>query len=83
MNICVLSQKPYAEILIPKIMILGDGAYGSREEPHDGISTLIKGAQRALLPLPPCEDMRSLQLKRGASLDYAGTLTSDFQHPEL
>lgn len=76
----------YAEILIPKLTVLGSGALG-RKLGHEGktfmngISALKKMFYRALLPLPP----RKIQweiCQETAIPDHVSTIISDFQPPE-
>ena len=67
----------YVEILMPNTMILVIkklwGWLG-----HE-IDIFIKEKTELPCPLPSCEDtMKSLQPRKGPSLNYTGTLTSDF-----
>ena len=56
----VLPQNSYAEILIPKEMMLEGGPLGALGEESgvlmDGMSTLIKENPEGPLPLPPHQD---------------------------
>ena len=61
MNICVPPPNSNAEILSPKVTVLGSGAFGRLSGNEDralinGISALIKDAPESSLILPPGED---------------------------
>lgn len=63
----VSSQNSYVEILIPKVMVLGHGAFegglGQKNGAFmSGINVLVQRPQRAPLSLMPCEDAVKRQL---------------------
>lgn len=79
----------HVEILITKVMVLGDGVFGmwlgcDSRAFRNGINVLRKEVSENLLAPFPCEDtMRSLWPGKGSSLDHVAPLVLVFQPLEL
>lgn len=80
----VSSPGAYVEILTPKVMKLGGGAFGRRLDHEggtltDGISDFIKmGPESSCAPWLCKHTLRSLQPGRRLLSNHAGTLISGF-----
>jgi hypothetical protein len=64
-------QNSSVEILIPNVMVLGDGAFGKKLDYVDkaiinGVNVLLKFAKRPLMPHPPCENTARRSIKQEA-----------------
>lgn len=81
-------QNSYVKTLMPSVMVLGDGVFGSAyvmrwrlDGIMNGINALVKEIPRSSLPLPPCEDtVRSWQ---SVTWWRALTRTRPYWHPDL
>lgn len=79
------SQNSYVDILMLNVMVLEGIAFQRIPGHENGISFVIsdKAPHRYPLPFFMLDILRSMIYQRMLSPDYAATLTSNFQSPEL